>query len=559
MFRIKYQNLIILFFLTQLTFLPAHSYANATIFLNDSIGKYDNNGKIYFYQDLSRNLTINDIIKKTDFKEINNKISSFGYSNANYWLKMSFEADNLVLKEHCIHLPSSLMTKVHFYLTDKNGKVIISNFTGTEVPYKSKPNKFRNSVFIFKPQPNQKFDIYTLIHNDFGTVNAPLEVFSLEAYERFNEIETHFLQLFQGLMVLAFIITLALFINFYDKIYLFYALYIFAILFQRLTVFGFFYKYFHPNYPDWVPATKVIFLQFAAIGIINFVYLLFTNENTIFPKIKIVFKTQTFIYLTLFVIAFTNLTTFFPKTGRFLIHFMNINFLVSIYFILYILFKSTKKQFKTAKYFAFAITPICIIIVWSILYNNSIIPIPKIIYNYPFEIGLSVEIIFLFAALVSRNKTQLQEQKDNFESQLDFYKNSKILTDEKIENFEKYANSKLTEKQVNEIFNEIDLFVRNNKIFIESNMSISKLSEMTSIPTHTISQCINQSTNKNFIDFINAYRIEMAIECFKNAKYNNFSAEGVGYECGFNTKATFYNSFKKLTGESPAEYRKKNS
>lgn len=84
---------------------------------------------------------------------------------------MSFEAGNLVLKEHCIPLPSSLMTKVHFYLTDKNGKVIISNFTGTEVPYKSKPNKFRNSVFILKPQPNQKFDIYTLVYNDFGSVN----------------------------------------------------------------------------------------------------------------------------------------------------------------------------------------------------------------------------------------------------------------------------------------------------------------------------------------------------------------------------------------------------
>lgn len=51
----------------------------------------------------------------------------------------------------------------------------------------------------------------------------------------------------------------------------------------------------------------------------------------------------------------------------------------------------------------------------------------------------------------------------------------------------------------------------------------------------------------------------MAIECFKNPKYNNFSAEGVGYKCGYNTKATFYNSFKKLTGESPVEYRKKNS
>lgn len=62
--------------------------------------------------------------------------------------------------------------------------------------------------------------------------------------------------------------------------------------------------------------------------------------------------------------------------------------------------------------------------------------------------------------------------------------------------------------------------------------------------------------NKNFFDYINSYRIENAKRLLKSGKFNTLSVEGIGYDCGFNTKATFYATFKKTTGFSPAEFRK---
>jgi AraC-like DNA-binding protein len=61
----------------------------------------------------------------------------------------------------------------------------------------------------------------------------------------------------------------------------------------------------------------------------------------------------------------------------------------------------------------------------------------------------------------------------------------------------------------------------------------------------------------NFSDFINQHRIEeMKIRLTDN-RYHHFKIEQIAFDTGFNSKSTFQAAFKKFTGLTPSEYRKR--
>jgi AraC-like DNA-binding protein len=63
--------------------------------------------------------------------------------------------------------------------------------------------------------------------------------------------------------------------------------------------------------------------------------------------------------------------------------------------------------------------------------------------------------------------------------------------------------------------------------------------------------------NKNFRDLINHYRIEEAKNSLTNPKKNDSSILEIAYEVGFNSKEVFNRCFKKYTGMTPSEYKRK--
>jgi AraC-like DNA-binding protein len=68
---------------------------------------------------------------------------------------------------------------------------------------------------------------------------------------------------------------------------------------------------------------------------------------------------------------------------------------------------------------------------------------------------------------------------------------------------------------------------------------------------------LNDNLGKSFALFINEYRIEEAKHLLK--ENNSFTLEAIGFEAGFSSKSTFYATFKKVTGQTPSEFKKQHS
>ena len=62
--------------------------------------------------------------------------------------------------------------------------------------------------------------------------------------------------------------------------------------------------------------------------------------------------------------------------------------------------------------------------------------------------------------------------------------------------------------------------------------------------------------NKNFNEFINHYRVEACKAKILAGETIHLSLLGIAFECGFNSKATFNRTFKKLTGSTPSQFSK---
>ena len=75
------------------------------------------------------------------------------------------------------------------------------------------------------------------------------------------------------------------------------------------------------------------------------------------------------------------------------------------------------------------------------------------------------------------------------------------------------------------------------------------------IPRHNISYVINHFTESNFNDFINKYRVEKVCIILKSGPNRKLKLEGIGSDCGFGSKVSFYTAFKKFTGKTPSEYQ----
>ncbi len=61
---------------------------------------------------------------------------------------------------------------------------------------------------------------------------------------------------------------------------------------------------------------------------------------------------------------------------------------------------------------------------------------------------------------------------------------------------------------------------------------------------------------KSFFDFVNGYRIAEAKTLLSTT---NESVLNITYDVGFNARSSFYNAFKRETGQTPTAYRKKMS
>lgn len=117
----------------------------------------------------------------------------------------------------------------------------------------------------------------------------------------------------------------------------------------------------------------------------------------------------------------------------------------------------------------------------------------------------------------------------------------------------RYADKKIDSEEASTLIQKLQEVMLDEELYKNANLKSADVAKKIQLTTHQFSQLLNDNLGKNFASFVNEYRIEAAKTMIQ--KKENLTLEAIGYECGFNSKSTFFTTFKKLVGSTPAKFK----
>lgn len=118
---------------------------------------------------------------------------------------------------------------------------------------------------------------------------------------------------------------------------------------------------------------------------------------------------------------------------------------------------------------------------------------------------------------------------------------------------EKYQGSTLSIQERERLASALELHLQQDKPYLDSDLTIDQLAQSVNVTPKILSQVINQSYGKHFFEWINEYRIREAQKML--IERPQATVLEILYQCGYNSKSSFNNFFKRITGTTPSKFR----
>ncbi len=151
-------------------------------------------------------------------------------------------------------------------------------------------------------------------------------------------------------------------------------------------------------------------------------------------------------------------------------------------------------------------------------------------YAYPFFISLSLWIYWVGYVGVNRSSSS--------------------------EKLKRLQNTQPSKKLGYDTFIRINEYIITEKKYLSADFNLNTIADRFEISNGYLSQLINANTQKSFNDHINELRVEASKKMLTDVRYNNYTIESIGLECGFKSKSNFYSTFKKFSGQTPNQFKK---
>jgi AraC-like DNA-binding protein len=92
------------------------------------------------------------------------------------------------------------------------------------------------------------------------------------------------------------------------------------------------------------------------------------------------------------------------------------------------------------------------------------------------------------------------------------------------------------------------------KLYLQPKLTIKEIEKISGVSVKNIREVILLNTKNNFNDYINKYRIDIALKLIDEKFLDMHTTVALGEKCGFNSHQSFFRAFKKNKNTTPKEY-----
>lgn len=127
-------------------------------------------------------------------------------------------------------------------------------------------------------------------------------------------------------------------------------------------------------------------------------------------------------------------------------------------------------------------------------------------------------------------------------------------SEEKLVVEEKYKTNRVSTEDCKRLVNLLEKYMKQEKPYTQPDLKISDLAAAIGTSSHSLSYVFNQYLNCNYYDYINDYRIKEFKRLVNTEESSKYTLAALSELCGFKSRASFFRSFKKVTGITPNDY-----
>ncbi|WP_248917552.1 sensor histidine kinase [Pseudomonas entomophila] len=235
-----------------------------------STGRLPLGRSMLVYEDHDGNATIAQVSAPAfarQFVQHQDEVLNAGYSTSVFWLRIDLHyaaPPSAAPRQWLLELAYPPLDHLELYLPDEQGSYHLAQRTGDALPYASRQIRQNNYLFELPMHPGQSTTAYLRLHSQ-GSIQAPLTLWSAEAYLEDQPTRLYVLGMIYGVLLVMLAYNLFIYLSVRDVSYLYYILYIASFGLYQVSVNGAGIAYFWPDSPWWANAATPFFIGAAGL------------------------------------------------------------------------------------------------------------------------------------------------------------------------------------------------------------------------------------------------------------------------------------------------------